>query len=111
MTKTQAITAALRKLGVIAPGEAISGDDYATGLEALNNLSAEMEIDQILLYGPAEDDVIPERVYRSVVDAIAFEIGPEYGKTLPGTREDMLRRLRRYANQPTDELPVCAKYY
>ena len=69
---------ALKRLGVLAPGEDMDAADAADGNAALNAMIASWQIDGVDV---ASDVPLPSRHEDGIVALLAVRIAPDYGKT------------------------------
>jgi hypothetical protein len=119
-TVAKIISRALRLIGVHDPGEPLSADDAATGIEALNAMCARWEangnsIGWSDVSNPSETMPTPPDLDSCIAYNLAIELAPEYDvqpSVYVGTRAgELLADLRRdvaVANpiEPIIDVPV-----
>lgn len=107
---TQALaTSVLRRLNVIGADETPSANDATLIKEMYADLYQELETEDVAFWPEA---AIPEHIFRALVDYIAGNAAPDFGRIeYVGLVADGERRLRRVASEdPTGE-PITADYY
>lgn len=89
-TRLDVITAALRRLGVVAKDESPDADDEATVGAVLDSLFAEVQAAYATTWTLA---TVPDAAFRPMVNYLAVEIAQDYGYPPPERRKTAWVRL------------------
>jgi hypothetical protein len=112
-SKTELVTATLRKIGVLDAHSTPSAAD-------LDYVSSEYEAMHAFLEGEERAywpvDEIPLVVFQTMVRIMANEVAPAFGRgaTLPeqeSIREILLKQLIKHVARPASGAPSRARYY
>lgn len=107
-TRSDVITAALRRARIVAIGEAPDADQVAHGVEAFDALTAEF---QQHVAGDGFWVSIPEHVYAPLVRVLAADLAPVYGLDAPDTRSSALIDLMAMMRPDDREEESEVEYY
>lgn len=84
ITKTELASRALKKLSVYQANETLSDTDQALVFDSYDSIYEELSEDGFVAWPNTGSNVeeIPERFVRPLVDVLAFDLAPYFGKAL-----------------------------
>jgi hypothetical protein len=102
MTGRDFVTASLRKIGAIAPGEGISAVDAADGLAELNRMLDSWSNESLLIYGRIREEF-------SLTTAQSYTMGPSgnFNTVRPQKIDEVLLRVE--SGTTSMDYPVCSR--
>ena len=110
-TLSELYTAVLEDLGVVAAGQAASAADTAAVTQATAQVLDELEDENLVDWDPTANSIPSDR-FLPLVDIIAQQVAPKFGKPRDMAVQTMAtNRLRRRAAKNSDTEPVSVTYY
>ncbi len=114
-SKRDLATAVLRKLTVTSLADTPAPEDSIKADETVQSVLDELVTEDLIVFNYIADldtAVIPDSQFNALIDVVAYDLAPNFGKALDiGVRTMGINRLRRMILQGYDPIPVEADYF